>query len=225
MDETSPQTPGAAEDDDPLPEPCPRWASEQEWETWLRSLTFAQQIRRGELDPPEHVYSEADEALAQQRRLLREVRDGTSDPFHYAAGRTGPWPRVDTLEARVMSNTWVSDLSAGWTQAGFPVRGTRPVSHRELIEQRVPRRVKTLARREEWLAQQIAEREGQMRIELRLVLAERHGRLRGGDATETRIAMAWNHVAAGRASLRALRELAKEAAWERRQSEEQLDLF
>lgn len=215
-----------SQDEGGLPDPCPRWASREERDAWLAALTLAQEIRRAELDPPEHAYTEEDEALAERRRARREDRGGLGDPFSYAAERRGPWPRVDTIGAPALSKTWTADESGGWTPAGFPVKGHRRMSHREIIEQRMPRRCRKPEKRAEWLSETIAAEECDLRAALRLALAERHGRLRPGEASATRLAMAWNHVAAGRAALAALRAFEKESrrAVERPQSP-QLSLF
>jgi len=209
-----------------LPEPCPRWASREERDAWLGAMTLAQQIRRAELDPPEHDYTEDEAALAERRRARGEDRCGLGDPFSYAAERRGPWPRVDSIGASELANTWVADESGGWTPAGFPVEGHRRVSHRELIEQRMPRRCRKVEKRAEWFAETVAEEERHLRAALRLVLAERHGRLRAEEVNATRLAMAWNHMAAGRAALAALRALEKETRRDLERSRPpQLSLF
>ena len=207
---------------------CPRWASREERDTWLGSLTLDQQISRGDLDPPAHEYSEAELALARKRREQREAQKRPRDPFCYADARHGPWPRVDTIEAPALSNTWRPVEDAGWTPAGFPWAGLRRVPHRELVEERIPRGArKEPEKRAAWVAEAIGREEAEMCAALRLVLAERHGRLRRDESKSTILSMAWNHLAAGRAALRALRELQKDISYERQRSgpHEQLGLF
>jgi hypothetical protein len=39
--------------------PCPRFATRDEWEAWHAALTWEEQLRRGDLEPPEPEYSGA----------------------------------------------------------------------------------------------------------------------------------------------------------------------
>ncbi|MCG8556556.1 MAG: hypothetical protein MJD61_14890 [Proteobacteria bacterium] len=182
-----------------------------------------QEIRRGDLDPPPHEHTAAEAAVADARAALRASQRRFSDPFAYSDDRQGPMPPVVTIGEPKLSNTWRSDLSGGWTPGGFP---WKPL-HRDLVEKRIPKRVKKPKALAAWLAETIAAEEAEARSALRLVLAERHGRLRPGEAGSTRLATAWNHLAANRAQLRALRQLQKEMAaqLERDKPTEQLTLF
>lgn len=209
-----------------LPEPCPRFATPDEWETWQRSLTWDQQLRRADLDPPEHEYSDADSAKARARDERRRAQRWNPDPFSYVDDRRdGRWPRVDQMEAPALSNTWRMDPVCGYSPGGFALR-LRQVPYRELIEERLP----ALSRRDSekrltWLREAIEEQEASLRAALKLVLRERHGRLSRDEASATMRAMAWCHLAAGRCQLRALRELAKATEAQRQARCSQLNLF
>ncbi|MCZ7537610.1 MAG: hypothetical protein M5T61_18010 [Acidimicrobiia bacterium] len=86
--------------DGPLPPPCPRFATRDEWEAWHGALTWEHQLRRADLDPPEHEYTEAYLAKARARDERRRAQCWDPDPFSYADDRRdGPWPRVDQIEA------------------------------------------------------------------------------------------------------------------------------
>jgi hypothetical protein len=220
--------PGAAGRAPPalLPRSCPRFATREEWEAWHASLTWEQQLRRGELDPPEHEYSEADCAKADARDERRRVQRWDPDPFSYADGRRdGPWPRVDQIEAHALSNTWRMDPACGYSPAGFALR-MRQVPYRDLIEERLPAR----ARRDPegrlaWLLEAIEQEEASLRTALLAVLRERHGRLSEDERSVTACAMAWSHLLASRCQLRALRELAKASQAEVQRQRSQLALF
>lgn len=207
-----------------LPEPCPRFATRDEWETWQRSLTWDQQLRRADLDAPEHEYSDADSAKARARDERHRARRWNPDPFSYADDRRDEhWPRVDQLEAPTLSNTWRMDPACGYSPGGFALR-LRQVPYRELVEDRLPAR----ARRDPetrltWLCESIEQEEASLRAALKLVLRERHGRLPRDEASATVRAMAWCHLFAGRCQLQALREHAKEVRSEINGS--QLTLF
>ena len=209
-----------------LPEPCPRFATPDEWETWQRSLTWDQQLRRADLDPPAHEYSDADSAKARARDERRRAQRWDPDPFCYADDRrTGPWPRVDQIEAPALSNTWRMDPACGYSPGGFALR-LRPVPYRELVEDRLPAR----ARRDPetrltCLRESIEQEEASLRAALKLVLRERHGRLSRVEASATVRAMAWCHLFAGRCLLRALCELKKAAHAEVQRQRSQLTLF
>ena len=172
--------------DGPPPPPCPRFATRDEWEAWHGALTWEQQLRRADLDPPEHEYTEADLAKARAREEHRREQCWNPDPFSYADDRRdGPWPRVDQLEVPALSNTWRMDPACGYSPGGFAVR-TQRASHRDLIDERLPAR----ARRDPevrlaWLNESIEQEEASLRAALKGVLRERHGRLSpdGADVT------------------------------------------
>jgi len=211
---------------DALPEPCPRFATRDEWETWQRSLTWDQQLRRADLDPPEHEYSDADRAKARARDERRRAQRWNPDPFSHADDRRdGRWPRVDQLEAPALSNTWRMDPACGYSPGGFALR-LRQVPHRDPVEERLPAR----ARRDPetrliWLHDSIEQEENSLRTALKLVLRERHERLSRDEASATVRAMAWCHLLAGRCQLRALRELKNVAHAEVQRQRSQLTLF
>jgi hypothetical protein len=209
----------------PLPQPCPRDATREEWEAWHASLTWDEQLRRGDLDPPQHEYSEADKAKADAREARRRAQGWDPDPFAYAEERcAGPWPRVDQIEAPALSNTWRTDSAGGYSPGGF-VRRMRQVPYRELIEERMPARAQCdPAARLAWLLDAIAREEASLRDALKRVLRERHGRLSEERGATVR-AMAWNHLLASRCQLRALREHAKQARAEVLRQRLQLALF
>lgn len=209
-----------------LPAPCPRYATRDEREAWHGSLTWEQQLRRGELDPPEHEYTEAETELARTRAERREAQSWDPDPFSYADDRrNGPWPRVDQVEAPALSNSWRMDPTLGYSPAGF-ARRLRRVSHRELIEERLPRRAHGDATaRLAWLLEAIAREEAAQRCALLHVLRERHGKLDDRARGATVGAMAWCHLMASRCALAALRALAYEARGEVRRQQRQLALF
>jgi hypothetical protein len=209
-----------------LPRPCPRFATRNEWEAWHASLTWEEQLRRADLDPPEHEYSEADTAKAEAREERRRAQRWDPDPFCYADDRrTGPWPRVDQIEAPALSNTWRVDPAAGYTPGGFALR-MRQVPYRSLIEERIPARAQRDAEaRLAWLRESIAQEEASLRAALKQVLRERHERLPPDGCGATARAMAWCHLLAGRCQLRALRELAKAAGAELQRTRSQLTLF
>lgn len=209
-----------------LPQPCPRFATPDEWETWQRSLTWDQQLRRGDLDPPEHEYSDADSAKARARDELRCAQRWDPDPFSYADDRRGgPWPRVDQLKAPTLSNTWRMDPACGYSPGGFALR-LRQVPYRELVEERLPTRlIRDPEARLAWLGEAIGRDEALLRPVLKRVLRERHGRLAPDETSATVRSMAWCHLVAGRCQLAALRELAKEARANLRRSRSQLSLF
>jgi len=209
-----------------LPRPCPRFATRDEWEAWHSALTWEEQLRRADLDPAEHEYSEDDTAKAKAREERRRAQRWNPDPFSYADDRRdGPWPRVDQVEASALSNTWRMDTTCGYSPGGFALR-TRPVPHRALIEERLPAR----ARRDPearltWLRESIEQEEASLRGALKQVLRDRHERLSPGEAGATARAMAWCHLLAGRCQLRALRELAKATHTELQRTRSQLTLF
>jgi len=209
-----------------LPAPCPRFATRDEWEAWHRSLTWEQQLRRSDLDPPEHQHSAAEAAKADARAELRRAQRFEPDPFSYSDDRRdGPWPRVDQLEAPALSNTWRIDPACGYSPGGF-ARRLQQVPYCELIEERIPARAqRNLEVRLAWLGQSINEEEASLRAALKLVLHERHGRLSRHEAGATVRAMAWCHLLAGRCQLEALRELAKATHAERQIRCSQLNLF
>lgn len=171
---------GAGGDEPPAlqPRPCPRDARHEEWETWHASLTWEQQLRRGDLDPPEHDYSDADIAKSDAREARRRAQRWDPAPLSYAEERRdGPWPRVDQIEVPALSNTWRMDPAGGYSPGGF-ARRMRQVPYRELIEERLPFRaqrdpVAQLA----WLLEAIEREEASLRAALKRVLRERHGRL------------------------------------------------
>jgi len=210
----------------PPPRPCPRDATREEWEAWHASLTWDEQLRRGDLDPPEHEHSEADNAKADAREARRRAQGWNPDPFSYAADRcAGPWPRVDQIEAPALSNTWRMDSTAGYSPGGF-ARRMRQVSYRELIEERMPARAqRDAAARLAWLLQAIEREEASLRDAIKCVLRERHGRLSEEERGATVRAIAWNHLLASRCQLRALRELAKQTRAETPRQRRQLALF
>lgn len=209
-----------------LPSPCPREATRDEWETWHASLSWEQQLRRGDLDPPPHRYSEADDAKWRARDELRRARRWNPDPFSYAdARRDGPWPRVDQLEAPALSNTWRMDPASGYSPGGF-ARRTRPVPYRELAAERLPRRARASTEaRLQWIVDAIAREEDAQRAALKHVLRERHGRLGPPEHGSTASAMAWSHLVASRCMLAALRDLAKQARVDLLRERPQLALF
>jgi len=118
----------------------PRFAPPDEWEAWHGLLTWEQQLRRGDLDRPEHEYSEADTAKADAREERRRPLRWDPDPFSYAIGAT-PWPRIDQLEVPALSNIWRMDPKCGHSWGRF-ARRMRQVPHRELIEERLPGRAR-----------------------------------------------------------------------------------
>ncbi len=212
--------------DSSLPPACPRFATRDEWEAWHGSLSWEQQIRRADLDPPEHQYSEADSAKARARDERRRAQRWDPDPFSYADDRRdGRWPRVDQFEAPALSNTWRMDPACGYSPGGFALR-TRKVPYRDLIEERIPARAqRDPEARMAWLRESIEQEEASLRGALKQVLRERHGRLSPDEAGATARAMAWCHLLAGRCQLRALRELAKAAHAELQRTRSQLTLF
>lgn len=214
------------EDTSALPSPCPRFATRDEWEAWHRSLSWEQQLRRGDLDPPEHQHAAAGAAKADARAVLRRAQRFEPNPFSYAHDRRpGPWPRVDQLEAPALSNTWRMDPSAGYSPGGFALR-MRQIPHRELVEERMPRRARhDTEARLAWIAESIEHDETSQRAALLRVLRERHQRLPEESGDVTRCAMAWSHLVAIRCELAALRDLAKEARAEISRQRPQLTLF
>lgn len=217
---------GAAGLDASLPSACPRFATRDEWEAWHGSLTWEQQLRRGDLDPPEHEHTESDAAKTRAREERRQALRWDPDPFSYADDRRdGPWPRVDQLEAPALSNTWRLDPACGYSPGGF-ARRTRQIPHRELIGERLPRRAQRDAEaRLAWLLEAIEREEASQRSALQTVLRERHGRLSEDERGATACAMAWCHLVASRCQLRALRELANELRAEVRRQGRQLTLL
>lgn len=209
-----------------LPRPCPRFMTRDEWEAWHDSLTWEEQLRRGELDPPEHEYSDVDTAKARAREERRRVQRWDPDPFSYADDRRGgPWPRVDQVEASALSNTWRMDPDGGYSPGGFALQ-MRQVSYRDLIEERLPARAqRNPEARLAWLDESIEQEEASLRGALKQVLRERHGRISPDEAGATASAMAWCHLLAGRCQLRALRELAKAAHADLQRTRSQLTLF
>lgn len=209
-----------------LPSPCPRFATHNEWEAWHQSLTWEEQLRRNDLDPPEHVYGDEEVAKAEKRAAGRSARRLRPDPFSYSGERgTGPWPRIDQFGAPTLSNQWRMDPNAGYSPGGFALR-MRRVAHRDLVEERMPARQNADPEaRLTWLHESIERAEARQRDSLLLVLRERHGKLEGALPSPTAQAMAWNHLLALRAELRALRELAREAEPKARAVRRQLDLF
>ena len=215
--------------DEPIalqPRPCPRDATHEEWETWHASLTWEQQIRRGDLDPPEHEYSDADIATADAREARRRAQRWDPDPFSYAAERRdGPWPRVDQIEVPALSNTWRTDPAGGYSPGGF-ARRMRQVPFRELIEERLPPRAqRDPAARLAWLLEAIEREEASLRAALKHVLRERHTQLAADERGATACAMAWSSLVASRCQLRAIRELVKESHSEVLRRQSQLTLF
>jgi len=212
--------------DGALSPPCPRFATRDEWEAWHGSLTWEQQLRRGDLDPPEHEYSEADNAKADAREARRRAQDRNPDPFSYAEDRcAGPWPRVDQIEAPTLSNTWRMDPAGGYSPGGF-ARRMRKVLYRDLIEERLPARARRGSdARLASLLESIEQEEASLRAALKAVLRERHRPLAGDERGATAGAMAWCHLLASRCQLRALRELAKEVRAEVQRRPSQLALF
>jgi hypothetical protein len=210
----------------PLSRPCPRFATRDEWETWHASLTWEEQLRRGELDAPQHEYSDADIANARAREERRQAHGWDPDPFSYADERgDGPWPRVDQIEAPALSNTLRMDSASGYSPGGF-ARRMRQVPYHELIEERMPARAqRDAAARAEWLLDAIAREEASLRAALKRVLRDRHGRLTEEERGATSRAMAWSHLLASRSQLRALHELFKERRAAARPERLQLALF
>ncbi len=210
----------------PLLRPCPRFATHDEWETWHASLTWAEQLRRGDLDAPKCEHGEADTARANARDERRRAQRWNPDPFCYADDRhDGPWPRVDQIEAPALSNSWRLDPGCGYSPGGF-ARRMRQVPHRELIEERLPARAqRDPAARLAWLLEAIEQEETSLRVALKAVLLERHGRLSPDERGATVRAMAWCHLLASRCQLRALRDLAREARADVGQRRSQLTLF
>lgn len=209
-----------------LPSPCPRFATHDEWEAWHQALTWKEQLRRGDLDPPEYAYGEDETAKARERAARRRAQDWSPDPFSYSDERsTGPWPRVDQLEAPALSNSWRMDSTLGYSPAGF-ARRLRQVSHRELIEERLPRGAHRDAEaRLAWLLEAIAREQAAQRSALLCVLRERHGKLDAGPRGATGCAMAWCQLVASRCALAALRTLANEARTAVQRQQRQLALF
>ena len=210
----------------PLSRPCPHSATREEWEAWHASLTWDEQLRRGDLDPPQHEYSVADTAKARAREERRRAQRRDPDPFSYAdKRRNGPWPRVDQIDAPCLSNTWRMNSYAGYSPGGF-ARRMRQVTYRELMEERLPARaLRDSAGRVQWLLDAIAREEASLRDALKRVLRERHGRLSEEERGATVRAMAWNHLLASRCQLRALYELAREAQSAALRERSQLSLF
>jgi hypothetical protein len=206
--------------------PCPRLATHEEWEAWHASLTWEEQLRRSDLEPLEHEYSEADTARADAREERRRAQRWDPDPFAYADDRrAGPWPRVDQIEAPALSNTWRMDPACGYSPGGF-ARRIRRASYRELMEERLPARAqRDPAARVAWLRESIAQEETRLRAALKRVLRERHGRLAADERRATVRAMAWCHLFASRCQLRALRELARQGHAEVLRQRSQLMLF
>ena len=215
--------------DEPIalqPRPCPRDATHEEWETWHASLTWEQELRRGDLDPPEHEYSDADKEKADAREARRRAQRCDPDPFSYAEERRdGPWPRVDQIEVPALSNTWRMDPAGGYSPGGF-ARRLRQVPHRELIEERLPPRAqRDPAARLAWLLEAIEREEASLRAALKHVLRERHRKLAVDERGATACAVAWSSLVASRCQLRAIRELVKESRSEVRRQQSQLTLF
>lgn len=208
------------------PRPCPRDATHEEWETWHASLTWEEQLRRGDLDPPEHEYSEADIAKAYAREARRRAQRWEPDPFSYAEDRrAGPWPRVDQIEVPALSNTWRIDPAGGYSPGGF-ARRMRQVPYRELIEERLPARAqRDPAARLAWLLEAIEREEASLRAALKRVLRERHEQLTADERGATGCAMAWSSLVASRCRLRAVRELVRESRAEVLRQRSQLTLF
>lgn len=209
-----------------LPRPCPRFATRDEWEAWHASLTWDEQLRRADLDSPEHEYSEADSAKAEAREERRRAQRWDPDPFSYAEERRdGPWPRVDQVEDPALSNTWRMDPACGYSPGGFALR-MRQVPYRELVEERLPARARRDSEtRLAWLRESIEQEEASLRAALKLVLRERHETLSRAEARATVRAMAWCHLLASRCQLRALRELARAVHTELQRTRSQLTLF
>lgn len=206
--------------------PCPRFATRNEWEAWLSSLTWEERLHRWDLDPPGHEYSEADTARAHAREERRRAQCWDPDPFSYSDDRRdGPWPRLDQIEAPALSNIWQMDPASGYSAGGF-ARRLRRVPHREWIEGRLPVRARrNPAARLAWLLEAIEKESASQRAALRRVLRERHGRLAEEERGATLRAMAWGHLLTSRAELQALRELAKEVRVEVPREPPQLALF
>jgi hypothetical protein len=117
------------------------------------------------------------------------------------------------------------DPAGGYSRGGF-ARRVRQVPHRELIEERLPARAqRDPAVRLAWLLEAIEREETSLRVTLKAVLRERHGRLSQDEPGSTARAMAWCHLLASRCQLRALRDLAREARAEAGQRRSQLTLF
>jgi len=206
--------------------PCPRDATHEEWETWHASLTWEEQLGRGDLDPPEHEYSDADIAKADAREARRRAQRWDPDPFSYAEERRdGPWPRVDQIEVPALSNTWRMDPAGGYSPGGF-ARRMRQVSYRELIEERLPPRARRdPAARLAWLLEAIEREEASLRTALKRVLRERHRKLAVDERGATACAVAWSCLVASRCQLRAIRALVKESRSEVLRQQSQLTLF
>jgi hypothetical protein len=84
----------------------------------------------------------------------------------------------------------------------------RQVPYRDLIEDRLPARARRdPAARLACLLEAIEREEASLRVALRAVLRERHGRLSEDERSATARAMAWSHLLASRCQLRGLREL------------------
>lgn len=217
---------GSAGADASLPRPCPRFATHDEWEAWHASLTWEQRLSRTDLDRSEYERSEADTAKARAREERRRAQRWDPDPFSYSDDRRdGPWPRVDQLEVPALSNSWRMDPACGYSPAGFALR-MRPIPYRDLVEERLPARVRRdPAVRLAWLRESIEREEVSLRAVLKRVLRERHGRLSQDERRATVRAMAWCHLFAARCQLRALRELAKASHAELRRTRSQLSLF
>jgi hypothetical protein len=208
------------------PRPCPREATHEEWETWHASLTWEEQLRRGDLDPPEREYSAADIAKSAAREARRRAQRWDPDPFSYAEERRdGPWPRVDQIEVPALSNTWRMDPAGGYSPGGF-ARRMRQVPYGELIEERLPPRARRdRSARLVWLVEAIEREEASMRAALKHVLRERHRQLAADERGATACAMAWSSLVASRCQLRAIRELVKESRSEVLRQQSQLRLF
>lgn len=204
--------------------PCPRWATREEWSAWLQTLSWEEQLSRGDNDHS-HEYTDSEIAVHDLRRDRREALARFPDPFHYCDERRGPWPAIDSVGVPAYSNTWRADLTGGWTPGGFPRHRPRRISHRELWEDRIPKRCKKARSRADWCAEAIESQVRSLQRALRLVLAERHQRLGPNESNATTLAMAWNYVAATRAALGALRELYKQELRSVERDEPQMDLF
>jgi hypothetical protein len=217
---------GSAAADSSLPRPCPRFATPEEWQAWHASLTWEQRRSRANVDRPEYEHSQADLAKALAREERRRAQRWDPDPLSYADDRRdGPWPRVDQLEIPALSNSWRMDPACGYSPAGFALR-MRPIPYRDLVEERLPARVRRdPAVRLAWLRESIEREEVSLRGVLKRVLRERHGRLLQDERHATMRAMAWCHLFATRCQLRALRELAKAARAELQRTRSQLSLF
>lgn len=217
---------GAAGDgpDASLPPACPRFATREEWEAWHRSLTWGQQLRRADLDPPEHEYSDREAAKADAREERRRARRWDPDPFSYTDDRRdGPWPRVDQLEVPALSNTWRMDPAYGYSPGVFARRMRRaPIA--SFSKNVSPPARGAIPRHALRGSSKRSNKEASLRAALKCVLRERHGRLSRDEAATAR-AMAWCHLVASRRQLESLRELARESRVEAERIRSQLALF